>query len=518
MRISHATLLLVLSASLCGGCGSDVDLDEITIEICPSILGTTSGVDLIIARPEGFGMPLPPGTRLEDFDGQSPDELVWQVPEPSGGWREFNAVHLDHLTGSETLTARVSHGAAQSASATLLVTSGLRLPVCQAGADGGVADAGLADAGVADADSDAGSDSDAGILQNVQIATVGTGDSITPSMVSTGTELAVAWVDNRDGNDEIYFARLTGTGSLIGSEVRVTTDAGRSSGPWLIWTGVEYAVAWFDNRDGNDEIYFRRIDTDGTLLGASPVRVTNDAASSLFPSLVYNDSGYAIAWEDKRNGEYQIYITVLNATGGDILDDTRLTTTDIEAVAASLVWNGVGYALAWHDKRHNSDEEIYFAEVDTDGAVVGLERRITDSPGRSSIPRLVWTGSGYGMVWEDSRDGASNTYFLRLSSTGVKIGSESPVDAFNAPQLLPNITWTGASYALAWSDIRFGNSEIMFASFNGAGAVIGAPARVTTATGSSGSPSLAELAGAIKIIWHDARLGANKLFFQASAP
>jgi hypothetical protein len=66
----------------------------------------------------------------------------------------------------------------------------------------------------------------------------------------------VAWLDNREGNDEIYFTRISSSGVKQGSDVRIATSAADSWEPVLVWTGSEYGVAWYDNRDGNDEIYF----------------------------------------------------------------------------------------------------------------------------------------------------------------------------------------------------------------------------------------------------------------------
>jgi hypothetical protein len=517
MRLPSLPRLLLLATLLSTACGSEVNLDEITIEICPAMLGATEGVELIVARPGGFSMPLPPDTRLEDFNGESPDELVWQVPEPSGGWREFQVVHLDHLIGTETLTARVSYnGGSNAVSPTLLMASNLRLPVCLAGADGGIADAGVFDADLDAAD--AGPDSDGGILQDdIQVTTAGLGDSTMPSMVAVGSELAVAWVDNRHGNDEIYFARLTAAGAIMGNAVRVTTDGAMSSAPSLVWTGIEFAVAWHDFRHGDPEIYFQRIDTDGTLLG-SALRVTNDGALSFFPSLVYNDNGFAIAWEDTRDGAFQLYITFIDVAGAEINDDIRVTTTDIEAVAASLVWNDSQYGLAWHDKRH-TNEEIYFATLSAAGAVVGLEKRVTIAADRSSIPSLVWNGSGYAIAWEEGRNGSADVYFRRLDGSGDNVGPELVLSTFDALQLAPDLLWTGTSYALAWSDFRNTSAEIMFAAIDSSGNVIGSVTPLTDTTPDhSSNPSLAQVAGTTKAIWEDTRLNDIELFFEVSAP
>jgi hypothetical protein len=77
-------------------------------------------------------------------------------------------------------------------------------------------------------------------------------------------------LDGRDGNYELYFARLSADGTKAGPDLRATRDAGYSFEPSLVWTGSEYGLAWEDNRDGNNEIYFTRLSS----AGARPLRTS----------------------------------------------------------------------------------------------------------------------------------------------------------------------------------------------------------------------------------------------------
>ena len=79
------------------------------------------------------------------------------------------------------------------------------------------------------------------------------------SLSWTGSEFGVSWYDSRDGNGEIYFARVSSSGSKLGSDLRVASAASASSSSSLSWTGSEFGVSWWDACDGNDEIYFARI-------------------------------------------------------------------------------------------------------------------------------------------------------------------------------------------------------------------------------------------------------------------
>jgi hypothetical protein len=92
---------------------------------------------------------------------------------------------------------------------------------------------------------------------------------------------------------------------------------------------------------------------------------------------------------------------------------------------------------------------------------VGDDVRVTTNASESSWPSLVWTGSGYGVAWDDQRDGHS-AYFARLTPEGVKVGGDMRVTTAASSSAYPSLVWTGSGYGVAWYDDRDGNPEIYF--------------------------------------------------------
>ena len=286
-------------------------------------------------------------------------------------------------------------------------------------------------------------------------------DSVYPSVAWTGSEYGVAWYDKRDGNYEIYFGKLSASGAKIGSDVRVTDAALDSVYPSLVWTGSGYGLSWFDSRDGNNEIYFARLDASGAKIG-SDVQVTNDSAYSRYPSLVWTGSEYAISWADNRDGNYEIYFARLDASGAKIGAEVRVTNEITTSMHPSLVWTGSEYGVSWYDIR-DGNAEIYFARLDASGTKIDSDVRLTNAAGSSSDPSLVWTGSEYGVSWYDDRDGNAEIYFARLDVSGGKISSDVRVTNSVGSSLYPSLAWTGTDYGVFWEDARDSNNEIYFA-------------------------------------------------------
>ncbi len=86
-------------------------------------------------------------------------------------------------------------------------------------------------------------------------------DSSFASIVFTGAEYGLAWQEEVDGEHQrIRFGRLSADGQPLGDPVVVGEGAGMSSYPSLAWTGDGFALVWQDDRDGNYEIYLARLD------------------------------------------------------------------------------------------------------------------------------------------------------------------------------------------------------------------------------------------------------------------
>ena len=80
-----------------------------------------------------------------------------------------------------------------------------------------------------------------------------------PSIAVTDTNVHVAWCDWRDGSGEVYYKCSTDGGATWGSDTGLSVgDSKQSRHPSIAVAGPGLHVAWYDNRDGNDEIYYKR--------------------------------------------------------------------------------------------------------------------------------------------------------------------------------------------------------------------------------------------------------------------
>ncbi len=307
------------------------------------------------------------------------------------------------------------------------------------------------------------------------------------SLVWTGTEYGVVWNDCRNGIYEIYFTRISVSGLKVGNDTRISDDDGHNSyKPSLVWTGSEYGVSWEDERNGNREIYFTKINASGSKIGNDTRISADDDHNSFNASLVWTGSEYGVAWGDDQNEYYETYFARINASGSKIGYDTRISANDdYDSFNPSLVWTGSEYGVAWHDYR-DEDYEIYFARISPSGLKIGYDTRISINDDYDSLnPSLVWTGAEYGVSWEDYRNGDREIYFARISSSGLKIGNDTRISTNDEHSSSnPSLVWTGSEYGVSWSDFRNEDREIYFARLNTSGTKLAQGGLVGSLTGS----------------------------------
>ncbi|MFH1381958.1 MAG: hypothetical protein ABIH70_03595 [Chloroflexota bacterium] len=315
---------------------------------------------------------------------------------------------------------------------------------------------------------------DMNIQTNPRIVTDGAGGAI------------IAWQDNRDGAWDVYAQRINSSGEIQWvadgvpantatnnqESVRLLTD--NASGAILVWrdyrTGTNYdiyaqkinssgvvqwvadgvavcindvnqnsvqavpdgsggvLITWYDDRSTNNDIYVQGIDSAGTVRWTTNgVAVCTDGSNQVNSSTTHDDSGGAIiAWEDYRNGNFDIYAQSVNATGSPQWAANGVVVTDASLDQTRIRMRGQpsgGAVLAWTDNR-SGNLDIYAQSVNSTGdmgwAANGIP--ITTAGGNQDNLSIVGGGFGSGTIiaWEDYRGGSySDIYAQKIDYDGV---------------------------------------------------------------------------------------------------
>ena len=131
-----------------------------------------------------------------------------------------------------------------------------------------------------------------GMTTELNLVTSAGTNAIAPALADNGDGIGLTWSDSRDGNNEIYFARMAAGGAKLGTDLRLTIDAATSNASQIVWTGSEYGIFWHDYRGGNYDLWFQRVTAAGATPGGN-VQLTATGGAN-FPAAAFGRFDYLL--------------------------------------------------------------------------------------------------------------------------------------------------------------------------------------------------------------------------------
>jgi hypothetical protein len=250
------------------------------------------------------------------------------------------------------------------------------------------------------------------------------GESHCASIALSGSDVYAVWYGQTDNNSwAIYFNHSSDNGSNWGSGLALTLNkpccAGLAS---IVVSGTIVHVAWNDSRNGNWEVYYKR-SVDGGLTWGEDIRMTTNSGDSGFPSMALNDSIVYDVWEDDVDGNYELYYNKSEDNGSTWGDITRLTYYAGSSEYPTVVVSGDLIHVTWKDNR-DGNWEVYYKQSVDGGLSWADDERLTEDDALSNFPSVAISDSAIHVLWVDSRDGNSEIYYKRNPTGNIIVGLE----------------------------------------------------------------------------------------------
>lgn len=176
-------------------------------------------------------------------------------------------------------------------------------------------------------------------------------------------------------------------------------------------------------------------------------------------------------------------LALLAVAGAPSVTHMQLSRGDRESEFPSLAWNGSSLGAAWMDGR-DGNLEIYFRAAAMDTRSGGPEVRVTHSADWDDHPRIVWTGSEFGLTWVHERKTKFDLMFATLNESGGVI---------KKPRNVVAQSWLGKDTALCWTGAGFGvvasqyqgsdTAQLVFRYVDSSGVTQGSPVTLTQGPG-----------------------------------
>ena len=210
-----------------------------------------------------------------------------------------------------------------------------------------------------------------------------------PDWSPDGTK--IVFESSRDGNSEIYVMNADGTG-----QTRLTTNTTSDSQP--VWSPDGTKIAFTSDRvadGGGYELYVMNAD------GTNPVRLTYQAGTDSRPE--WSPDGGKLIFASTFFGNWEIH-RISAVTGGDQWRLTNSAATETNPVVSP---DGTRYIFQTNKTGNN---EIFV--VNPDGTSVNL----TNNPSSDEAPDF--SADGETILFAASRDGNSDVYVMNADGNG----------------------------------------------------------------------------------------------------
>ena len=127
----------------------------------------------------------------------------------------------------------------------------------------------------------------------------------------------MVWQDQRNGGDDIYGARVDGSGKVLDAKgLAICAATKTQQGVALRGApGGGFLVAWQDGRGKDDDIWAARVSGAGKVLDPAGLTVVKQAKVQRRPSVAHDGSSYLVAWQDLRSGNPEVYLARVSGAG-----------------------------------------------------------------------------------------------------------------------------------------------------------------------------------------------------------
>jgi hypothetical protein len=289
-----------------------------------------------------------------------------------------------------------------------------------------------------------------------------------PSIAFDGTNYFVVWEDRRSSPD-IYGARVSPSGNVLDTAgIAISTAINNQESPSVAFDGLNYLVVWQDYRGVDADIYGTRVNPTGEVLDTAGIAISTAINRQEFASVAFDGLSYLVVWTDERNGyhDYDIYGTRV-LPNGTVIDSTGIVISTVadayEQNSPGAAFDGTNYLVIWCDAR-NGNKDIYGTRVNQFGLILDpLSIAVSTNPENQYSPSVAFDGTNYFVVWTDERDYSTSytdIYGTRINQSGTVLDSAGiAISTFDYDQQSPIIAFDNTNYLVVWEDRRNGNSN-----------------------------------------------------------
>jgi len=237
-----------------------------------------------------------------------------------------------------------------------------------------------------------------------------------PCLAASGTEVHLVWHhtigrDTTRVHPDIFYRRSTDGGRTWEAVVKLTTDTAYSVSPSATVSGTNVHVAWLDNRTGSWRIYYKRSTDRGITWGPDAALASAGDYTNL-PSLAAYGSNIYIIW----NRTYQLFY-LRSTNDGESWEPERCLSI-LTTLRPSIEASGPNVHIVWHGHQNLYPKTPLACRVtykrSTDrGTTWEPDTFLTADTLGIDYPSIAVSGVKVHIAWQDGRNGIKQMYYKR---------------------------------------------------------------------------------------------------------
>jgi hypothetical protein len=321
---------------------------------------------------------------------------------------------------------------------------------------------------------------------------------------------AVAWYDTRDGNAEIYLRLLDDKGLPAGAEHRLTESPEASYEPSIERLGDSFVVAWYEQgTNGRQTAMLGAWDRDGRRKW-----VTVLALDSRNPVIRTDGKGIVCAWiHAEADGHEAVWVGTWDENGKSSRVPARVGAASKNTWNLNLDLRGSDAWVVFDAATSARASELFLGRVGPSG--VSLEPLTRDDGAASKYPDVAVDSAGrVALTWYDMRDGNDEVYLYVGEASELQGDLDDRarrVTTTEGESIGAYVTWNDGRVGLAWSDKTPGAHEIYFESFDTQGMPLESVRRLTRTDAWSLVPAIRPWRKGFALAWTEYRPASGKM-------
>jgi hypothetical protein len=195
-------------------------------------------------------------------------------------------------------------------------------------------------------------------------------------------------------------------------------------------------LTWWDNKTGNNEVYFAASNDGGKRFG-TPINLSNAKGGSADSQVAAQGNNVYITWWDNKTGNWQVFSRASGDNGKTFADALMLKSIGsspikkLKAPPANTISvdtlvsapsNNNEYVVWWDNTTGNW--EVSFAKSTDGGKTFGNPINISNSSDTRSVgARMAAQGNNVYISWIDIKPGQKQVMFRSSNDNGETFGS-----------------------------------------------------------------------------------------------